>query len=118
VILTQTLGLAAAQVFATALDSFFQLTIMLVILMISLILLAHYRPFEEKAAQITQVLLRAAWLKSLHTHACSLQLCLYSVLFVLEAEAHVYIMSNSFNTAHAYCRCWVLLQCLLQQLAV
>ncbi|KAL0052667.1 hypothetical protein WJX82_005691 [Trebouxia sp. C0006] len=56
VILTQTLGLAAAQVFATALDAFFQLTIMLVILMISLILLAHYRPFEEKAAQITQVL--------------------------------------------------------------
>ncbi len=57
VILTQTLGLAAAQVFATALDAFFQLTIMLVILMISLILLTHYRPFEEKAAQITQVLL-------------------------------------------------------------
>ncbi len=71
VILTQTLGLAAAQVFATALDAFFQLTIMLVILMISLILLAHYWPFEEKAAQITQVLPRAAWLNKLAYHACS-----------------------------------------------
>ena len=69
-ILTQTLGLAAAQVFATALDAFFQLTIMLVILMISLILLAHYRPFEEKAAQITQVLPRAAWHNKLAYHAC------------------------------------------------
>ncbi len=53
--LVQTLGLVAAQVFANALDAFFQLTIMLVILIAGSLALAHFHPFEQEGPQIVQV---------------------------------------------------------------
>jgi len=55
VVLVQTLGLVAAQVFASSLDGFFQLTIMLVILMAGGLALAHCHPFEQEGPQIVQV---------------------------------------------------------------
>ena len=51
----QTLGLAAAQVFATSLDTYFQLTIMLMVLVVGITVLAHYQPFEEALTQSMQV---------------------------------------------------------------
>ena len=54
-VLIQTLGLVAAQVFANSLDGFFQLTIMLVILMAGSLALAHCHPFEQEDPQIVQV---------------------------------------------------------------
>lgn len=53
--LLQTLALAASQVFAASLDSYFQLTIMLMILMVGMAALAHYQPFEEPLSQSLQV---------------------------------------------------------------
>ena len=53
--LVQTLGLVAAQVFGNALDAFFQLSIMLVILIVGIVALAHFRPFEQEGPQIVQV---------------------------------------------------------------
>jgi len=55
VVLVQTLGLVAAQVFASSLDGFFQLTIMLVILVAGALALAHCHPFEQDGPQIVQV---------------------------------------------------------------
>ena len=55
VVLVQTLGLAAAQVFATSLDAFFQLTIMIVILMVGSLALAHFHPFDQEGPQTIQV---------------------------------------------------------------
>ena len=55
VVLVQTLGLVATQVFANSLDAFFQLTIMLVILMAGSLALAHCHPFEQDGPQIVQV---------------------------------------------------------------
>ena len=46
---------AAAMVFATSLDAYFQLTIMLMVLVIGITVLAHYKPFEEKLSQSMQV---------------------------------------------------------------
>ena len=53
--LAQTLGLAAAQVFASALDAFFQLTIMIVILVVGSLALAHFHPFDQEGPQTIQV---------------------------------------------------------------
>ena len=58
VTLFQTFGIAAAQVFANPLGPYFQLIIMLVVLMISVTGLAHCCPFEEALAQSTQVCFR------------------------------------------------------------
>ena len=55
VVLAQTLGLAAAQVFATSLDAFFQLTVMIVILMVGGFALAHFHPFDQEGPQTVQV---------------------------------------------------------------
>ena len=55
VVLIQTLGLAAAQVFANALDAFYQLTIMLVILLVGTVALAYLHPFDQDAPQLMQV---------------------------------------------------------------
>lgn len=55
VVLLQTLALAASQVFAMSLDSYFQLTIMLMILVVVAMVLAHYQPFEEPLSQSLQV---------------------------------------------------------------
>ena len=55
VVLVQTLGLAAAQVFATSLDAFFQLTIMVVILVVGGLALAHFHPFDQEGPQTIQV---------------------------------------------------------------
>ena len=55
VVLVQTLGLAAAQVFATSLDAFFQLTIMIVILVVGGFALAHFHPFGQEGPQTVQV---------------------------------------------------------------
>ena len=49
------LFLAAAQVFATSLNAYFQLTIMLMVLVIGMAGLAYYHPFEDPSAQGTQV---------------------------------------------------------------
>ena len=43
------------QVFATALDTYFQLTVMLMILVIGCTLLPHLQPFENPRSQIIQV---------------------------------------------------------------
>ncbi len=51
----QTLGLAAAQVIANALDAFFQLITMLVVLVVGALALAHLQPFEARGPQIVQV---------------------------------------------------------------
>ena len=53
--LVQTLGLVAAQVFAIALDGFFQLTITLLILVTGGLALAHCHPFEQEGPQVVQV---------------------------------------------------------------
>lgn len=55
VVLILTLALAASQVFATALDAYFQLTIMLMILMLGVIAFAHFRPFVDDLLQRMQV---------------------------------------------------------------
>jgi len=55
VVLVQTLGLVAAQVFAIALDGFFQLTITLLILVAGGLALAHCHPFEQEGPQLVQV---------------------------------------------------------------
>ena len=55
VVLVQTLGLVAAQVFAIALDGFFQLTIALLILVAGGLALAHCHPFEQEGPQVVQV---------------------------------------------------------------
>lgn len=46
---------AAAQVFATSLNAYYQLTIMLMLLLIGMAGLAHYHPFEDRSSQGTQV---------------------------------------------------------------
>lgn len=46
---------AAAQVFATSLNAYFQLTIMLMVLVIGVVGLAYYHPFEDAGSQGTQV---------------------------------------------------------------
>lgn len=48
IVLLQTLALAASQVFATSLDAYFQVTIMLMVLVIGITVLAHCQPFEER----------------------------------------------------------------------
>ena len=55
VVLVQTLGLVAAQVFAVALDGSFQLTITLLILVTGGLALAYCHPFEQEGPQIVQV---------------------------------------------------------------
>jgi hypothetical protein len=55
VVLVQTLGLVAAQIFASSLDGSFQLTIMLVILVAGALALAQCHPFEQEGPQIVQV---------------------------------------------------------------
>ena len=59
-----TLALAASQVFATALDTYFQLTIMLMILMIGVTAFAHFRPFLDDLLQRMQVCSTILWLTS------------------------------------------------------
>lgn len=53
--LIQTLGLAAAQVFATAVGAFFQLTIMIFLLVLGSLALAHLHPFDQEGPQTVQV---------------------------------------------------------------
>ena len=55
VVLYFTLVLTAAQVLATALNTYFQLTIMLMILMIGITALAHFQPFPDPLLQRMQV---------------------------------------------------------------
>ena len=50
-----TLALAASQVFATALDTYFQLTIMLMILTVGVTAHAHFQPFTDHLLQRMQV---------------------------------------------------------------
>lgn len=49
-----TLGLAAAQVFATAINPYFQLTIMLTVLIIDITTLAQLQPFKDGLMQRMQ----------------------------------------------------------------
>ena len=56
VVLYFTLLLTAAQALATALNTFFQLTIMLMILVIGLTALAHFQPFPDPLLQRMQVI--------------------------------------------------------------
>ena len=55
VILLQTFALTASLVFATALNTYFQLIIMLLILIVGLTVLTHVCPFEETLSQQVQV---------------------------------------------------------------
>lgn len=50
-----TLALAASQVLATALNVYFQLTIMVMILMLGVVAFAHFRPFIDDLLQRMQV---------------------------------------------------------------
>lgn len=59
---------AAAQVFATSLNAYFQLTIMLMVLVIGVVGLAHYHPFEDPGSQGTQV---SNWLHHIETPLCA-----------------------------------------------
>ena len=72
-VLIQTLGLAAAQVFANALDAFYQLTIMLVILLVGTVALAYLHPFDQKAPQLMQV-------RYFHKHMRNMLYIVYSIL--------------------------------------
>lgn len=54
-VLLQTFCLAAAQVLATSLNSYYQLCIMLMIFFIGLTVLAHVSPFSEPISQHVQV---------------------------------------------------------------
>ncbi|DBB05192.1 TPA: hypothetical protein ACH3X3_010435 [Trebouxia sp. C0006] len=56
VVLVQTLALATAQVSATALNTYFQLTVMLMILVVGSVALPHFHPFESSLSQRVQVL--------------------------------------------------------------
>ncbi len=55
IVLVQTLAFVASQVLATSLDTYFQLTIMLMVLLVGFAVLAHLQPFESRLAQNTQV---------------------------------------------------------------
>lgn len=55
IVLVQTLAFVASQVLATSLDTYFQLTIMLMVLLVGFAVLAHLQPFEARLAQNTQV---------------------------------------------------------------
>lgn len=66
VVLVQTLALAASQVLASALDQYFQLTIMLMLLIVGITLLAHLAPFQADLAQRTQA-------RMLHNLLCMVQ---------------------------------------------
>ena len=55
------------QVFATALDTYFRLTVMLMILMLGSILLPHLQPFEDHGSQIVQVSLQLSCRLSAHS---------------------------------------------------
>lgn len=61
IVLVLTLALAASQVFATALDTYFQLAIMLMILMMGLTAHAHFRPFTNNLLQRMQVCVAFSW---------------------------------------------------------
>ncbi len=61
IVLLQTFALACAQVFATSLNTYFQLTIMLMILVIGLTVLTHLRPFDETLSQRVQVSGMSTW---------------------------------------------------------
>ena len=69
--LVQTLGLVAAQVFAIALDGFFQLTITLLILVTGGLALAHCHPFEQEGPQVVQVcIVMPDWTRPDVTYMC------------------------------------------------
>ncbi len=72
VVLYFTLLLTAAQVLATALNTYFQLTIMLMILMIGITALAHFQPFPDPLLQRMQVELH---LRCHCSTACLVFLC-------------------------------------------
>ena len=55
VVLWQTLALASAQVLAVSLDAYFQLTIMLTLLVLGLAVLSHLRPCKAPLSQSIQV---------------------------------------------------------------
>ena len=55
VVLWQTLALAAAQVLTVSLDAYFQLIIMLTLLVLGFALLSHLRPFTAPLSQTMQV---------------------------------------------------------------
>ena len=54
-VLVQTLAVTASVVLATSLDAFYQLTITLLFLVISITLLAHCHPFAAVMSQRAQV---------------------------------------------------------------
>ena len=54
-VLVLTLMLAASQVFATAPDTYFQLTIMVMIFIVGVTAFAHFQPFEDHLLQHMQV---------------------------------------------------------------
>ena len=54
-VLVQTLAVTASLVLATSLDAFYQLTIMLMIMVIGVTLLAHVQPFAPAVSQRVQV---------------------------------------------------------------
>ncbi|KAL0021752.1 hypothetical protein WJX79_003206 [Trebouxia sp. C0005] len=56
IVLVQTLAFVASQVLAISLDSYFQLAIMLMVLLVGFAVLAHLQPFDSSLAQNKQVL--------------------------------------------------------------
>lgn len=66
----QTFALASAQVFALALSAYFQLMVMLMILVVGFAILAFFQPFEAPLSQNTQVCRDAC-----HSLKCSNGFC-------------------------------------------
>ena len=92
--LLQTLALAAAQVFATSLDTYFQLTIMLMVLVIGITVLAHYQPFEDSLSQSMQVSDAVACFYVLSTQCHALML---AVLIRTHGLLHAPLSSTASN---------------------
>lgn len=93
VVLCLTLMLAASQVFATALDTYFQLTIMLMILMVGVVAFAHFRPFLDDLLQQMQV-------GAFPAHTVSCLACCHCD--VGHAVSFIHVM---FGSKHANCMC-------------
>ncbi|DBA86799.1 TPA: hypothetical protein ACH3X2_005382 [Trebouxia sp. C0005] len=121
VVLVQTLALATAQVFATALNSYFQLTVMLMILMVGGVALPHFQPFKSSQSQRVQVLglftVTATATGSLYfldsgkvashagLNAVGILLLLLNVAYLLLVALLLAVAAGEFAKAHLGKRC-------------
>lgn len=104
VVLVQTLALAAAQVFTTTLDIYFQLTVMLLILFIGSIVLTYFDPFEEQQSQRLQVKLVGSGSPVLSYNYCIIPALLllsvpikYRSLYTSVLMHHIFLLHVCIN---------------------